>query len=85
MELVTIIEDIQDELPCYGYRRVTHELRRRGHLVNHKIRQQCPGLFIGRPEAPGRRVPWTAPRAPDQPASYKKIGGRGSDRPPRIF
>lgn len=34
--LVSFIEDIQDELPCYGYRRVTHELRRRGHLVNHK-------------------------------------------------
>ncbi|TIX93378.1 transposase [Rhizobium sp. P44RR-XXIV] len=35
-ELVAIIEEIQDELPCYGYRRVTHELQRRGHLVNHK-------------------------------------------------
>lgn len=35
-ELVAIIEDIQDELPCYGYRRVTHELHKRGHLVNHK-------------------------------------------------
>jgi len=35
-ELVALIEDIQDELPCYGYRRVTHELQRRGHLVNHK-------------------------------------------------
>ncbi len=35
-ELVAIIEDIRDELPCYGYRRVTHELQRRGHLVNHK-------------------------------------------------
>jgi putative transposase len=35
-KLVEIIEGIQDELPCYGYRRVTHELRRRGHLVNHK-------------------------------------------------
>ena len=31
-----MIEEIQDELPCYGYRRVTHELQRRGHLVNHK-------------------------------------------------
>jgi putative transposase len=30
-ELVALIEDIQDELPCYGYRRVTHELHRRGH------------------------------------------------------
>lgn len=24
-----LMENIQDELPCYGYRRVTHELRRR--------------------------------------------------------
>lgn len=29
-ELVAIIEDIQDELPCYGYRRVTDELHRGG-------------------------------------------------------
>jgi len=38
-ELVAIIEDIEDiedELPRYGYRRVTHELQRRGHLINHK-------------------------------------------------
>jgi len=35
-ELTAIIEDIQDELPCYGYRRVTHELRRRGFMINHK-------------------------------------------------
>ncbi len=27
-ELVTLIENIQDELPCDGYRRLTHELRR---------------------------------------------------------
>lgn len=35
-QLVELIESIQDELPGYGYRRVTHELRRRGHVVNHK-------------------------------------------------
>lgn len=34
--LVELIQAIQDELPGYGYRRVTHELRRRGHIVNHK-------------------------------------------------
>lgn len=34
--LVRLISGIQDELPGYGYRRVTHELRRRGHQVNHK-------------------------------------------------
>jgi len=30
------IESICSEFPAYGYRRVTHELRRRGILVNHK-------------------------------------------------
>ncbi len=35
-ELAAIIENIQDELSCYGYRRVTHEPQRRAHLVNHK-------------------------------------------------
>lgn len=34
--LVDLIRDMQDELPRYGYRRVTHELRRRGHPINHK-------------------------------------------------
>lgn len=34
--LTELIGIIQDELPGYGYRRVTHELRRRGHVVNHK-------------------------------------------------
>lgn len=30
------IEKIVLEFPGYGYRRVTHELKRRGHFVNHK-------------------------------------------------
>ena len=34
--LAEMIGDIQDEFPGYGYRRVTLELRRRGHSVNHK-------------------------------------------------
>ena len=34
--LVEMIGDIQDEFPGYGYRRVTRELRKRGHVVNHK-------------------------------------------------
>jgi putative transposase len=34
--LVELIGDIQDDFPGYGYRRVTHELRRRGLIVNHK-------------------------------------------------
>ena len=34
--IAELIAVIQDELTGYGYRRVTHELRRRGHAVNHK-------------------------------------------------
>ena len=34
--MVQLIGSIQDELPGYGYRRVTYELRRRGFLINHK-------------------------------------------------
>ena len=30
------IEDILAEFPAYGYRRVTHELRRRGLVIDHK-------------------------------------------------
>lgn len=35
-ELRGQIEAILEEFPAYGYRRVTHALRRRGLLVNHK-------------------------------------------------
>lgn len=34
--VVELIREIQDEMTGYGYRRITHELRRRGHAVNHK-------------------------------------------------
>jgi putative transposase len=35
-DLMDRIEAICLELPCYGYRRVTHQLKREGWLVNHK-------------------------------------------------
>jgi putative transposase len=34
--LCELIEEIQEEFPGYGYRRVSRELRARGHVVNHK-------------------------------------------------
>ena len=34
--LVELIGEIQDEFTGYGYRRITRELRKRGHVVNHK-------------------------------------------------
>jgi putative transposase len=36
IELRDAIQRIALELPCYGWRRVTEELRRRGWIVNHK-------------------------------------------------
>lgn len=35
-ELRELIEQIILEFPCYGYRRITVELRRRGVVANHK-------------------------------------------------
>jgi putative transposase len=34
--LAQLIDDIHDVFPGYGYRRITLELRARGHVVNHK-------------------------------------------------
>ncbi|MCH8836315.1 MAG: transposase [Candidatus Marinimicrobia bacterium] len=36
MELCDQIQRIALEMPAYGYRRITHELRRQGMAVNHK-------------------------------------------------
>ena len=48
-KIVQLIREIQSELPGYGYRRVTHELRRRGYPINHKrvarvMRMHCLGV-----------------------------------------
>ncbi len=61
-----LIEQIQDELPGYGYRRVTHELRRRGYPVNHKRTarlMRAHGLGI----VPRRRFARTTDSAHDSP------------------
>jgi putative transposase len=34
--LVDLIGDVHDDFPGYGYRRMTRELKKRGHLINHK-------------------------------------------------
>jgi putative transposase len=35
-DLAQLIADIHDVLPSYGYRRITLELKARGHVVHHK-------------------------------------------------
>jgi hypothetical protein len=47
-ELTSIIEDIKDELPCYGYRRVTHELRRTDLCSIAKGWHASCGLLVSR-------------------------------------
>ena len=66
-QIVQFIGKIQSELPGYGYRRVTHELRRRGHLINHKrvarvMRAHNLGI------RPRRRFVRTTDSNHDQPA-----------------
>ena len=36
MELRDTMQQIALEFPCYGYRRITAEMKRRGFQVNHK-------------------------------------------------
>ncbi|MBK6660615.1 MAG: IS3 family transposase [Proteobacteria bacterium] len=57
---------IQDEVPGYGYRRVTEELARRGQVVNHKRVarvMKAQGLGI----TPRRRFVRTTDSCHDQP------------------
>lgn len=83
-ELVAIIEDIQDELPCYGYRRVTHELRRRGHFVNHKrvarVMRAC-GLGI----KPRKRYVRTTDSSHDSPIYPNLYRNVIPDRPDMVW
>jgi putative transposase len=50
------ITDVRRAFPGYGYRRVTHELRRRNQPVNHKRVQRVMRAML-LPPAPRRR-PW---------------------------
>jgi putative transposase len=64
--IVELISGIQDELAGYGYRRVTHELRRRGHAVNHKrVARLMRGHGLG--IKPRRRFVATTDSDHDQP------------------
>jgi putative transposase len=83
-ELVTLIEDIQDELSCYGYRRVTHELHRRGRLVNHKRVarvMRATGLGI----KPRRRYVRTTDSSHDSPIYPNLYRNMIPDRPDMVW
>lgn len=83
-EMTVLIEDIQDEFPRYGYRRVTHELRRRGLIVNHKKVariMQLAGLGV----KPRRRHMHTTDSRHDQPIHPNLYRNRIPDRADQVW
>ncbi|WP_246146631.1 IS3 family transposase [Maritimibacter alkaliphilus] len=83
-ELTSIIEDIQDELPCYGYRRVTHELKRHGLIINHKRVARVMRL-AGLGIKPRRRFVRTTDSQHDSPIFPNLYRNAIPDRPDRIW
>jgi hypothetical protein len=59
-EVRQAIEMVAAEYPRYGYRRITHQLRRQGQIVNHKrverIMREC-GLLFHEEIMPGQYMP----------------------------
>jgi putative transposase len=81
-ELTAVIEDIQDELPCYGYHHVTHEFRRHGFLINQERvarSMQIAGLGI----KPPRRFVRTTDSGHDSPIFPNMYCNNISDPPDR--
>jgi putative transposase len=83
-ELTAIIEDIQDELPCYGYRRVTHELRRHGFLINHKRVARVMRL-AGLGIKPRRRFVRTTDSQHDSPIFPNLYRNAIPDQPDKVW
>jgi putative transposase len=67
-ELLAAIEAVRKRYPAYGYRRVTHELRRRGHRINHKRVQRVMQEALAPPSR--RRRP---PVVPEQLAEGRSV------------
>ena len=83
-ELTSIIEDIQDELPCYGYRRVTYELKRHGLIINHKRVARVMRL-AGLGIKPRRRFVRTTDSQHDSPIFPNLYRNTIPDQPDRVW
>ena len=83
-EIIALFEDIQTEFPRYGYRRVTHELRRRGRIVNHKKVARIMRL-AGLSIKPRRRYLRTTDSRHDQPIQPNLYRNKIPDRPDRVW
>ena len=78
------IEAITGEFPGYGYRRVTHELRRRGTTVNHKrvARVMRASALAARPR---RRFVLTTDSAHDEPVFPNLLRDVQPDGPNQVW
>ena len=78
------IEAITGEFPGYGYRRVTHELRRRGTVVNHKrvARVMRESALAARPR---RRFVLTTDSAHDEPVFPNLLRDIKPDAPNQVW
>jgi putative transposase len=75
VRLAELAGSIQDEVPGYGFRRVTHELRCHGHMGNHKrgtrvMRAQSLGIKIRRRFV---RTTVSEPDSPIFPNLYRNV------------
>lgn len=78
------IEAITAEFPSYGYRRVTHELRRRGTPVNHK-RVARVMRESGLAARPRRRYVLTTDSAHDEPVFPNLLRDVRPDGPNQVW
>jgi putative transposase len=75
-----VFGDIRSVFPAYGYRRVTWELRRRGHQINHKRVQRVMQTALASPSRRRRPLLITESVAdgraayPDLRASFRPAG-----------
>ena len=83
-EIIALVEDIHDEFPRYGYRRVTHELRRRGLIVNHKKVARIMRL-AGLGVKPRRRYVRTTDSRHEQPIHPNLYRNRIPDCPDQVW
>jgi putative transposase len=80
----SIIEHIQDELPCYGYRRVIHQFRRHGLVINRKRVARVMRL-AGLGTKPRRRVVPTTDSRHDSPIFPNVYCNNVPDHPDRVW
>lgn len=75
-ELATAIASVCERWPAYGYRRVTHQLRRQGWAINHKRVARIMRQLGLKADLPPRRFAVTSDGAARSPFRNLAVNGR---------